>query len=122
MNKKLKENHYLNKLSEEELNRTYNKALFQNYNIWNLTREGFWCMVAFWLLYVIFTEKDSLAFIWVIFTISTFVFSIIHLRTYKEKGERWFAITSLCISSFWLLIFIIGFIVGLIIGILESGV
>lgn len=108
------------RFTKKELNNKYNKALFQSYRIWNLTRESFWSMIAFWLLYLIFQEHWSLGFIWIIFTISTFIFSIIHLRTYKEKGEKWFAVTSLCISSFWLLMFIMGFIIGFIIAIVES--
>lgn len=46
----------------------------------------------------------------------TFVLSIIHLIRYKEKG---FAITSLVISSIYVLLFAIGFLIGLIIGIMA---
>ena len=120
MNKKSKENLYLDKLSKEELNNKYNKALFQSHRIWNLTRESFWSMIAFWLLYIIFSERWSLGAIYIIFTISTFILSIIHLRTYKGKGEKWFAITSLCISSFWLAMFLLGVLIGVIIAIVES--
>ena len=48
--------------------------------------------------------------------VGTFVLGIIHLIRYREKG---FAITSLVISSIYLVIFAVAFIIGLIIGIMA---
>jgi hypothetical protein len=45
--------------------------------------------------------------------ISTFVLSILHIRQYDKKG---FAITSLVISSIFLLVLVIAFIYSVIIG------
>ena len=89
----------------------------ENKTVWKYTREGFWVMIIFWILNILFTTNYETKIELIIATglfvsvIFTFVNSIIHLTRYKKKA---FAITALVFSSYYLLTFIIGFIFGIL--------
>jgi hypothetical protein len=90
--------------------------------VWFGLRYGLWVTLGIWIFFTIvemFTKGNesyynSLFFqlfsvIWLLAIIFTFVLSIIHLTKYKQKA---FAIVALVITSFLLLIALIGFVVG----------
>lgn len=78
-------------------------------------RLSFWYSVIIWFLFATF-DADSwkgintfFTILWIISGFWTFVVSIIHLNTFKEKR---FAVTALVISSLLLFLFFIGFMLG----------
>ena len=78
--------------------------------IWNSLRVSSWTMIGVWALNLIFGIVDNdetfiLAILWIISIIFTFVVSIIHLTKHKNKA---FAILSLVLSSFLIIILFIG--------------
>jgi heme/copper-type cytochrome/quinol oxidase subunit 4 len=84
----------------------------KNKKLWINTRISFWLMVAFWMAasLVLSVNEESttglmLSVIACGLVISTFVMSILHLRTYKQKG---FAVTALVISSMGILFMLLG--------------
>lgn len=89
--------------------------------VWKSLRISFWTMVGLWVIsmFLGFVSSSvnwfwiSLSLIWLVSVIYTFVLSIIHLNKYKEKG---FAITSLVISSLFIILNIVSFFVGLLSG------
>jgi hypothetical protein len=84
--------------------------------VWYGLRIGFWIIIALWvwstITYMGTEEEFSLILvsIWVIFSLFTFILSIIHLTKYKRKS---FAIVALVLSSYLLLTFIIGLTLGI---------
>ena len=90
--------------------------------VWKSLRISFWIMVGLGVLFMILPYIISsssfnrvwsfLSIIWVISVLFTFVISIIHLTKYKEKG---LAVTSLVISSLFVLIFLILFLMGIMV-------
>lgn len=87
--------------------------------IWGHVRISFGFMVGMYILSFVFTswaEQFWFAVSWIAMTIFNFVNSIRHLRKYKEKV---FAITSLVISSIFLLLMALGFMFGIIMAIAE---
>jgi len=91
----------------------------KNKKIWSYTRYGFWTMIGLWVLSMvstIFSESIIFGVIWIGVTIFTFINSIRHLTHYKEKG---LAITALVISSFLILLFLIGILYGIILILAE---
>lgn len=86
------------------------------HSTWHSLRLNFWLFIACWVLAVILNIAGSpsllLAIVGAGLSISTFLFSIICIRKYKQRS---FAIVALIISSFYILLMILGFIVGLIV-------
>lgn len=81
-------------------------------------RISFWVMIGLWLISYSITEYNInsnarilLGLVWVASTVFTFITSIIHLTKYKRKGM---SITSLVISSYVLICFLIGVIIDLL--------
>ena len=91
--------------------------------VWYGLRIGFWAMIIVWLGYVLFVPLGSnselywssfiiiASLLFVVSAIFTFVLSIVHLNTYKNKV---FAIICLVFSSFLVLLMFGGFISVLI--------
>lgn len=83
--------------------------------IWYGLRISFLIMVGCWLLSIVVTiPEDTFAnwlflIAWMASIIFTFVFAIIHLTRYKQKG---LAITSLVLSSWLILMFLVGIVLG----------
>jgi predicted membrane protein len=83
--------------------------------IWYGLRIGFLIMIGCWLLLVVVTiPEDTFAdwlflIVWVTSVIFTFVVAIVHLTKHKQKG---LAITSLVLSSWLILMFLVGIILG----------
>jgi len=80
--------------------------------VWNYVRYSFGAIIACWVASIIYEElvyNTFFDFFWFAAVIFNFVNCIRHLGKYKQKT---FAITSLVISSFLLLLMFIGFIVG----------
>jgi hypothetical protein len=96
-----------------------NKVLLNNW----LTHL-FTAMIGFWVLcYALYKFQGYnniylgfFQFILCILSVAVFVLSIIHLRYIKEKG---LAISSLVVSSIFILMIFIAFLVGVIMGIME---
>ena len=91
----------------------------QDKRIWGHVRISFWLMIGLWGVSIIFESLALSLFFsltWIATIIFNFVNSIRHLRKYKEKG---FAITSLVISSIFLLLVIAGFCLGILLGLIE---
>jgi len=91
--------------------------------VWYGLRISFWTMVLLWLGFAIISptaeeywQGGTILFtlIWCGSGIFCFVTSIIHLTKYKKKA---FAITSLVLSSYFILTFIIGLLFGLLVGV-----
>lgn len=85
-----------------------------NYNslfVWNALRISFWLMVIINVLTYFAGDSTFIILMLVLASIFSFVFSIIHLVKYKEKA---LAIVSLCISGFYVFIFVIGISLALI--------
>jgi hypothetical protein len=77
--------------------------------VWYGLRAGFWTMIGFWFLNILWVsflfDIESNAYfafwlIWIVSVIFTFVLSIIHLTRYKQKA---LAVTSLVFASFLIL-------------------
>lgn len=88
--------------------------------VWLWSRIGFYCMLSLWVIadVLVFLKGSNtitaiLSILTLVFTIFTFVLSIIHLNKYQRKA---FAITALVISSILLVIFSLGFLIGFIQG------
>jgi hypothetical protein len=83
--------------------------------IWYGLRISFLIMIGCWLLSIVVTiPEDTFAdwlflIVWMTSVIFTFVVAIIHLTKHKQKG---LAITSLVLSSWLILMFLVGIILG----------
>jgi len=82
--------------------------------VWYGLQAGFWVMIGFWVLNIIFMsslfniEPNVYIVFWVLWIASvvfTFVLSIIHLTKYRQKA---LAVTSLVLASFLILTIIVG--------------
>jgi DMSO/TMAO reductase YedYZ heme-binding membrane subunit len=91
-----------------------NKEKIKKGFVWSGLRAGFWTMLGFWLLNIlwlsfIFNAESNAYFVfwllWIASVIFTFVLSIIHLTKYKQKA---LAVTSLVFASFLILTAIVG--------------
>ncbi len=84
--------------------------------VWCGLRAGFWTMIGFWALNIIWISfilgaESNVYFafwlLWIASVVFTFVLSIIHLTKYKQKA---LAITSLVFASFLILTAIVGLV------------
>jgi hypothetical protein len=83
--------------------------------VWYGLRAGFWTMIGCWFLSIVVTIPEDtfvdwlFLIVWIASVIFTFVVAIIHLTKHKQKG---LAITSLVLSSWLILMFLVGIILG----------
>ena len=90
--------------------------------IWNSLRVSFYTMITIHILLIVSVPEDSftnsevtigeslVSLIWIASGFWTFVVSIIHLTKFKEKG---LAITSLVLSSLYVMMFLAGITLGI---------
>jgi len=83
--------------------------------IWYGLRISFLIMIGCWLLSIVVTITENtfwdwlFLIVWITSVIFTFILAIIHLTKYKQKS---LAITSLVLSSWLILMFLIGIFLG----------
>ena len=84
----------------------------------NYLKISFWVMVCSWFTSTFLIPLEYMTpidYLWIISIISTFVLSIITLIKEKNKPKG-FVITSLVISSIWLLFLLIGIGITIMLG------